>query len=977
MYKNLHFLTLFVTFLCFSSSLQAQFNLQGTGFSTGGNRCYEMTKAIDFQATTLWSQEKINLNRNFDILAKVNFGDKNNSGGDGMTFAFGRDNKYLDSWNGSGIGLLNLTPSLIVEMDTYSNGDKSDPLNDHLGVHKNGTFQHNTTNNLVPPVNFLAGGGSLNVEDGLDHILRITWNAKDTTLVVYFDCVQRISLKNNIKRIFGNDHNVYWGFSGASGLNNNKQTLCVLRSSALDEYHEKTLCEGAQAIEMDASYGKSFSWSPNNDISSTSIRNPMALPTATTIYVAKVQHECNLTFNDTFKIIRPRLTPNDWTTNAAICDDKKLTLDATAPDAKTYTWNPFNDKATQEVKTTGFYQVSISDGICTKVVSADITVNPAPIFSLGADVDVCEGSPVSLDATVINATYAWNTGASSAKISVSKSGKYVATVTSDKGCTQKDSVDVVIRPTSKFTETKSICEGTSYTFEAKKYSKDTTLKATYVATNGCDSFYTLKLTILKKSYATLSQRLCEGNEYDFFGEKLKKSGTYIKKFVAANGCDSIYTLTLKVINSDTSKTKEYICKNSSYSIANQTFDKDGVYPVKLKNSIGCDSFVIVTLTVDKGLGHTYKDTICNGFTYLFDGKNLTTTGNYDKVLKNQKGCDSIVTLQLFVKNSPPVILSTTKKILCENDEATLTASGTYAAYKWNQASASSNSLVAKTEGVYRVSVTDETGCIGYDSIVIQKSNPMTINVLAKTPSCSGYSDGQIEIKTIDGGIAPFQYSFDGKDFTNKTLLNNLKEGNYTTYVKDAANCEAKITSSLQNPIPKNIRIAENSLSITLGDSALATILPTFKDVASVTWLPSITKSSDPLETWLKPTRSTRYTVWVADSLGCKFSDTVSVTVDTRLKMFIPTAFSANFDGTNDEFRPFSGSSVAKIVSFRVFDRWGNQVFEALDLKPSDTLGWDGTFRDTPLVEGIYTYHVKALKLDDEIEDVIGEVMLMR
>ncbi len=975
------FLTLIFIF-CLSANIFTTF--AQALFPRGGeakllsNRRYRLTEDKTYSAGVVWSTQKINLNKPFDILAKVYLGNNNSSGGDGMAFAFHQQGDYGTAGQASDFVMTTLNPSLAVEIDTYSNSGNNDPGNDHMAIQKNGGFQHGSANNLAGPINAIAGNGTLNIEDGNDHFFRLTWDPATQDIKVYFDCQLRLSLKYNmIGNIFNNDPLVYWGFSGACGANGNGHEVDILRCSALDDYNEKIMCDGATPLEITASYGNSFAWSPTIGLNKNNIRNPIASPSSTTTYVATVQHGCSLTYKDTVKILRPRLTPNDWTAAAAICENKKLLLDATAPDAKTYLWNDKTTNAALDVKKSGVYSVTLSDGNCINVASADITVNPLPIFSLGNDLNFCDNTVVVLDATTANSTYDWSTGSSNPKITVNKTGIYHATVTNDKGCEFSDTINVIVRPSFKINENINICEGTSYTYLGKKWAVDTTLKNVFPASNGCDSTYTLKIKVLKKSYGSIDRRICEGTTYDFYGNILNKKGTYKHNLIAANGCDSVLTLTLKVIDSDTTKTSEYICKNSSYSINNQTFTKDGIYSVKLKNSLGCDSIIILTLTVDKGLGYQMKDTICSGKTYAFDGKNLDKTGNYDMIVKNQKGCDSTITLQLFVQATPPIKISASQKLLCPDDDATLNANGDFPAYTWNVPNTFGKTLIVDKSGWYRVSVTDEVGCQGIDSILIIKSSPIKISVVKKTPSCSGYTDGQIEIKKIEGGIEPYNISIDGNSFSKSLIYKNLREGNYTIYVRDSANCEAQVSEVLANPIPKRIQIAQQDRLIKLGDSTLVTVVPTFSDVANIQWTPSNTVVTDDLEAWLKPLRPTRYSVIVTDSVGCEFTDTVKISIDSRLNLFLPNIFSANIDGTNDDIRPYVGPGVEKILVFRVFDRWGTLVFEALNYNPTEDIGWDGFYKDQRMNEGMYMAHVQVLKMDGDIENIVGEVMLLR
>ncbi|MFM2048984.1 MAG: hypothetical protein RI955_1532, partial [Bacteroidota bacterium] len=77
------------------------------------------------------------------------------------------------------------------------------------------------------------------------------------------------------------------------------------------------------------------------------------------------------------------------------------------------------------------------------------------------------------------------------------------------------------------------------------------------------------------------------------------------------------------------------------------------------------------------------------------------------------------------------------------------------------------------------------------------------------------------------------------------------------------------------------------------------------------------------------------------------------------------AFSPNDDGTNDKFVIYgSETAILNIKSFRIFDRWGDQIFEQYNFKPNDdNYGWDGAFRGTVLNPQVLTYAVVVTFID--------------
>ena len=88
-------------------------------------------------------------------------------------------------------------------------------------------------------------------------------------------------------------------------------------------------------------------------------------------------------------------------------------------------------------------------------------------------------------------------------------------------------------------------------------------------------------------------------------------------------------------------------------------------------------------------------------------------------------------------------------------------------------------------------------------------------------------------------------------------------------------------------------------------------------------------------------------------------------------VFVPNAFSPNGDGKNDIL--YVRGEVIREVSFKVYDRWGEKVFETNDL----TRGWDGTFRGQPCEPGVYDYHLQVTCLGMKRYFKKGNVTLLR
>lgn len=121
-----------------------------------------------------------------------------------------------------------------------------------------------------------------------------------------------------------------------------------------------------------------------------------------------------------------------------------------------------------------------------------------------------------------------------------------------------------------------------------------------------------------------------------------------------------------------------------------------------------------------------------------------------------------------------------------------------------------------------------------------------------------------------------------------------------------------------------------------------------------------------------PVEPVIYTVYAMNQYGgCRDSATVKVDLINDQE-FVPSAFTPNFDGKNDEFKIVNMRS-QRLLEFRVYDRWGQKVFETTD----PTHGWDGNFNGQAMDAAVYTYIIRVAKPDGTQTTYRGDVTLLR
>ena len=132
-----------------------------------------------------------------------------------------------------------------------------------------------------------------------------------------------------------------------------------------------------------------------------------------------------------------------------------------------------------------------------------------------------------------------------------------------------------------------------------------------------------------------------------------------------------------------------------------------------------------------------------------------------------------------------------------------------------------------------------------------------------------------------------------------------------------------------------------------------------------------------------PDLTTTYYLTATDSNGCTNTDSVTVYVlKSEIKcseVFIPTAFSPNNDGQNEVL--YVRGNCIKEISLKIYDRWGEKVFETTDIAK----GWDGAYGSTSLTTSnrmemnteVFIYYLNATLSNGDQINRKGNISLIR
>ncbi len=392
-----------VYFVCQFSSAQLMPEFIGSAVDLGNN-CYIITPDALSQVGGVFYDNPIDFDTDFAVYFQVNLGNKDGNGADGMAMVFKSDANADTGGDGGGLAYEGISPSLIVEFDTYQNlGDNGDPAEDHIAILRDGIPRHFETTNLAGPVQ--ASSTNPNIEDGIQHDVKIQWVASTQTFTVFFDCVQRLQLTAyDIKTdIFSGDDTVFFGFVASTGGLSNLHEVCFNNITFVENLvlEDTTICENS-SVNVDATIpsGVTYSWLPTTGVSDPNIPNPEISPLTTTTYTVTIEDVCGEQFTEDITVtVETIVIPAFDAVNPICSGDALAALPTTSNNGVTGTWSP----ALDNTATTTYTFTPDAAFACAETVTLEIVVNPiiTPVFDAVAP--ICEGDPLSpLPTTSIN-----------------------------------------------------------------------------------------------------------------------------------------------------------------------------------------------------------------------------------------------------------------------------------------------------------------------------------------------------------------------------------------------------------------------------------------------------------------------------------------------------------------------------------------------------------------------------------------------
>jgi len=694
------------------------------------------------------------------------------------------------------------------------------------------------------------------------------------------------------------------------------------------------------------------------------------------------------------------------------------------------------DPATGEVNlsasTPGTYTVTytFSNGSCTNTATTTLTIAPQPVLTITDPAPVCVPATINLTAAAITAgstpglSFAYFTDAAGATALsnpdvVTASGTYYIQGTTATGCkTTIRPVTVTVNPqpvatiaytgspycaaqTAAATVTHTGQGGGTYsstpglsinpsTGEVNIVgSTPGTYTVTYSFTNGtCSNTATATLRIdplpvlmitdpaavcapgtVNITAPTITAGSTPGLAYNYYidpaglvtlskPESISTSGTYYIQGVAPSGCVTGIEAVNVVINLQPTATIDYssspFCVNAGGTgTVTQTGLGGGVYtssPAGL--SINATTGAI---DISNSTPGTYT------VIYSFNNGLCSNTTN---------ASISILPMPVLVVNDPaPVCLPGTVDITTSAVTAG-SISGLSFQYYTDAACTTplSNTSAISVSGTYYIRGISATGGCVTDAkpVVVTINSQPVITVSGASLVCKG------EAVTLTASSPGNTITWQNMSGGNSVIVYPQATTTYTAVATNAAGCVA--TASVQVQVRDfDVTLTANANPIMPG-TTLTLTTGANSAYSVIGWKPaSVFQAQTALsQSFIIKDSSQTFTVIGRSIDGCLDTTSLTVALEPSDKDFyIPNAFTPNNDGKNDVFKVY-GSSI-KSVELRVFNQWGELVYETKDKDK----GWDGIFKGKQQPVGVYPFGVKVTFIDNTVITKKGTVNLIR
>ena len=330
--------------------------------------------------------------------------------------------------------------------------------------------------------------------------------------------------------------------------------------------------------------------------------------------------------------------------------------------------------------------------------------------------------------------------------------------------------------------------------------------------------------------------------------------------------------------------------------------------------------------------------------------------------------------QRCITNAPVLALSRSVTI-CPGYPALIDAKINgyrYRNYLWSDGSTAST-FVADHAGKYWVTAWDSCGYAQTDTFNVRLLQNVKLKVDSTT--CYGTYNGRI---TILGDTSNMKVWLNNQP-TFASALGGLSAGSYNVKIQSPNVCSLDTTVYVNEPPRKVITIFANPAKPEPLAEVTLTARPEngFKPIY-YQWNPPSQMSCPTCQTTkttLQDKELHTYSVTAVDSNGCEARDEIVINTGTTRKysIYVPNIFKPD----HEDYTVLGNPNHVKVRFMRIFDRWGELIFEAKDFKPDGSVAWNGSFRGKELNTGTFVVVVEAEFIDGTVQRIARDLLLVR
>lgn len=605
-----------------------------------------------------------------------------------------------------------------------------------------------------------------------------------------------------------------------------------------------------------------------------------------------------------------------------------------------------------------------------------VTVNPMASLVQPLNRFLCNGDQtgnVNFIGTTGATSYAWTNSNTSIGLGSSGTGSVPGFIASNPG---NQAVVAQITVTAMYQS----CAGVSRTFQI---TVDPTPELSIpghvqVCTGSNTPSIDFSSTVANTSYTWINNTTSIG---------LAPNGTgNISPFTAINQTDFPITAIIRITGSANS------CSSREEALT------ISVYPIPLVNPVPGQAICNASLTDSI---HFAGHQGLNGYTWQNDqpaiGLDSAGTGNipaFTAINTGQSTIEANIIVQAVnpgcagpgqqfsIRVFPtPDLLQQTDTLICRGASISLQAAQA-SSYQWSPSQYLSctdcPSPVSSATGTirYKVEGVSADGCAGSDTILVKVVQRFNVHVPASDTICAGAS-----FNLTASGAQSYSWS-PAESLSNADIPNPVATPTATTRYRvvgsDQYQCftdTAYLTITVGD-IPR-VQLGPDQSHATGTDIRLnAEVVQ--GPIVNWSWSPSNGLScADCPQPTLRVRDDVEYVVSATNRWGCTGKDSIKINAFcTSAQVFIPTGFTPDNDGLNDVLM-VRGSGI-QVKSFRIFNRWGNLVFEKKNGLPNDTrYGWDGKWKGVPVSPDVYVYVAEIICDNGVVSTLKGNTTLIR